>query len=347
VTAPQKITDDRPRLALVGGFGHATSVFHELSAPPETGVFSAMAPAFADEPMEDFAALPGADGARRFDSLEQMLAGACPDVLVVSTRPDHIQPAILAGLRAGCHVIAEKPLALDFAGLDALAAGVRDSGRALMAMLSMRAAPAFEEARKWVADGRIGAPVLINTRKSYKWGTRPPWFNDRTRYGGTLPWIGIHNFDMAHFVTGLHARRVMALHGNRAHPHMPGCEDAAAATAELDGGVAMTVSVDLCRPGGAPSWGDDWIRVVGTAGVLEANGSRGTVTILTGDGAVHESNHGLDPLPLYAPFLGRLEARDPADAETALTLTAAALAARDAADAGGWVDVPRELSSQA
>jgi predicted dehydrogenase len=264
-----------------------------------------------------------------------MLREVSPAVLVVSTRPDHIAPCAMAGLAAGCHLIVEKPLALDLPTLEALHAAARKAGRRVMAMLSMRGVPAFAAARQAVLGGRIGRPVLINTRKSYKWGQREEWFNERSKYGGTWPWIGIHNLDMAHFVTGLRPVKVMAAHSHAAHPNLPECEDVATAIFLLEGRVQMTASVDLCRPASAETWGDDWLRIVGTGGVIEANGSTGRVTILSAGAAVETIDAGIDPLPIYRDFLASLESADPAANAIAFQLTAAALVARDSADSGG------------
>ena len=48
----------------------------------------------------------------------------------------------------------------------------------------------------------------------------------------------------------------------------------------LDGGVQMTVSIDLLRPDGQKAWGADWIRIVGSEGSLEANPELGTIRLI-------------------------------------------------------------------
>jgi len=322
------------RIACVGGFGHAISVFDELTFTAVAGSVG-IAPAYAGEDTDGFSSHPWMREAPVFPSLEAMLEEKRPDVLVVSTRPDRIASCALAGLAAGCHLIVEKPIALDLGTLQSVHAAARNAKRQVMAMLSMRSLPAFIAAREAVRGGRIGKPVLVNTRKSYKWGKRAAWFNDRSKYGGTWPWIGIHNLDMAYFVTGLRALRVVAAHANAAHPDFPECEDAGTAVFSLENGVQMTASVDLCRPGNAATWGDDWIRVVGSMGVIEANGSTGHVTILAENGEKLEA--GTAPVPIYLDFLRSLH--DPSDDSDSFQLTAAALAARESADSGGPIPI--------
>lgn len=318
----------------MGGFGHAFSVFDELTSIPAVGPVG-IAPAYEGEDTSGFSSHPWMRAAPAFPSLSAMLENTRPDVLVVSTRPDHIPPCALAGLEAGCHLIVEKPLALDFGTLKSVHAAARTAKRHVMAMLSMRSLPALIAAREVVRSGRVGKPLLVNTRKSYKWGQRPAWFNERAKYGGTWPWVGIHNLDMAHFVTGLRAVQVVATHANAAHPDFQECEDVGSAVFTLEGGVQMTASWDLLRPENSVTWGDDWIRVVGSTGVIEANGSTGRVTILAENMETLET--GSAPVPIYRDFLGALP--HPADNTDAFQLTAAALAARESADSGSSIPI--------
>ncbi len=46
-----------------------------------------------------------------YDSLEEMLTAARPDILVVAAPPAEHLALTRSGLRAGCHVLCEKPLA--------------------------------------------------------------------------------------------------------------------------------------------------------------------------------------------------------------------------------------------
>lgn len=323
------------RLAVCGGFGHAGAVMAELSAQTSVPVKPVgVCPAYRGEPIENFSDHPWmkAHRAPRFARLAEVL-DCHPNLLIISTRPDRIPCAALAGLEAGCHLISEKPLALKSADLRHIHRLACAQNLQIMGMLSMRSLPAFVAARKTVLDGTIGQPVLINTRKSYKWGHRPAWFNIPAKYGGTWPWIGIHCLDMAHFVTGLLPRTVTALQANRAHPEMENCDDTAAAVFEMANDATMTASIDLCRPGSAPTHGDDWIRVVGTKGVLEANASTGSLLIVSESGCGEHSFLHEAPARIYTPFLASLKSPRPPDS-LLFDLTTAALAARQSARTG-------------
>lgn len=346
----QRIVMDTPiqhslplKMASVGGFGHGVCVFHEMVRMPDADQLVqlvGLAPAYVDESIEGFLADPWVKQSQAavFEDLPTLLRETKPDVLVVSTRPDQIPLAARIGLEAGCHLIVEKPVALEREVVAELEELARARGLRVMAQLSMRAMPAFVAAREALQAGRIGEPILLNARKSYRWGKRPEWFNDRKLYGGTWPWVGIHALDMTHFITGLKATEVMAVHGNRAHATLPLCEDVCSGHFILEGGVPLSVSVDLCRPESAPSHGDDWIRIVGTKGIIEANASRGFCELIEEGNAPVMLPLAQEEAPIYGEFLRGLTQASPFD-NTAFHLTSASLAARDAADSGKRIQI--------
>jgi predicted dehydrogenase len=179
---------------------------------------------------------------------------------------------------------------------------------------------------------------VINARKSYKWGNRPEWFGRRAQYGGTIPWVGIHALDYVQEITSQPLRSIFASHANVAHPQHPECEDAAAMVITLADRTQATASLDLLRPAAADTHGDDWVRVVGSAGVLEASMTRNTCRVTTESEPAHDLP--LPPRrPAFVPLLRSIAdgtvGRDPsAEMRRAFLLTHASLCARDAADRG-------------
>jgi predicted dehydrogenase len=146
-------------------------------------------------------------------------------------------------------------------------------------MMTMRSDPLLQAARRLVSDGAIGEPTVCNARKSYKWGKRPAWFGDSSLYGSTASWVGIHGIDMIHFVTGKKFAEVSAYQANLAHAEFPAAQDAGWIAGRLEGGASATVSFDYFRPQSSGTHGDDWIRVVGTRGVLEVDLQRGEIRL--------------------------------------------------------------------
>lgn len=269
---------------LVGGFGHAVWVFDEWLRDDAPVRLVAAVQSLPDEPLDGFLAHPWSAqfAPSIYHDIEEALRIEQPDLVVISTRPDLNPSLIEKSLRAGCHVISEKPIAVNEAGLLRVYAAVKETGKFVLPMLGMYETPAFVEARDLVAQGAIGELLLVNARKSYQWGTRADWFKRRETYGGIWGWVGIHSFNHAAYIIGRNVTNVLAVQEqNRCHSeYAPGCADCMTGLFRLEGGVQMTVSVDLLRPDGQKAWGDDWIRIVGSEGSLEANPQLGTIRLI-------------------------------------------------------------------
>lgn len=111
-------------------------------------------------------------GIRTYARVEEMLADPQLDVIDI-TLPTYLHlPAALAALKAGKHVVCEKPLAMDGATAKRLqAAAVRARGRLFVAHC-IRFWPAYAAAREIVHAGRYGKVRTAAFRRS---STLPTW----------------------------------------------------------------------------------------------------------------------------------------------------------------------------
>lgn len=264
---------EKIKIVSIGGFGHTPFVFDDMASMTEVEL-AGLAPAYAEEDISAFSSIQIAKGKTIYNDYLQMLKEVKPDIAIVSTRLDVIPVVIKAAANAGCHIIAEKPLALNYESLKDIYKTIKITQVNLMAMLSMRSEPQFIAAKDIYQSGIIGEAVMINARKSYKWGKRPDWFGEKGKYGSTIGWVGIHAVDFINFVTDLSFKNVFAMQSNFAHADYPACQDNCGLVLELSNGGHATVSVDYFRPEDSKTWGDDWLRIVGTKGVLEASGSK-------------------------------------------------------------------------
>ena len=330
------------KVVSIGGFGHSVFVFDDMLGMTEAELL-AYAPALQDEPPVTVTNHKiYTDKIKRYEDYRKMLAEIEADVAVISTRLDKIAAIAIEAANAGCHLICEKPLALTHKSLAEVYNAVKDNKVELFAMHSMRSEGAFITAHNIYRNGYIGQAIIANGRKSYKWGTRPDWFAERDTYGGTIGWVGIHALDFIHYITGLGFRSVMAMQGNFDHPSHKDCEDNCALVLEMSNGAHATISVDLCRPSSAPTHGDDWVRIVGTKGVLEANASKGTCNLIV-DGSepvdVPVAERGKMFRNFLLSLIGKAEYEPELSTQDAFMLTHVCLCARDAADTGKMVRI--------
>lgn len=326
------------KIVCIGGWGHFFEVFQCLEKYDGAQICGA-APAYDGEDMSFLIGRSAGKNLPMFGTIDEMLSAVDADIAIVSTQPGYIAAGVIRAAEAGLDIIAEKPLGATLEENSAITEAVAKNNVRLMAIFSMRADPVFQTARRLYREGAIGQAVLVNARKSYKYGdekARPEWFGKREIYSGTFPWIGIHALDMIRFTTGLAPVRVAALQRNQTHLTRPDCEDTCTGLFELSGGAQATVSVDYFRPQNAGTHGDDWIRIVGTAGIIEARANEKLCTLLK-DGAAPESVTLDAPESLFIPFIeGREGLTNTADA---LSLSRACLFARLAADEKKWMEI--------
>lgn len=321
---------------MIGTWGHGSCVLEDLNKIPEEVEIVGLSKVFPEDdfkPLQDRFVI--AKNAPVFENSRVLLKRTQPQVTIVSTRLDQIASEAAVVARSGSHLICEKPLALGHEDLEALRGTVTKNNLQCVAILGNCAHPAMRAARQAIREELIGKVVLCNTRKSYKFGDdRPTWFGQRELYGGTIPWIGIHALDFIFTATGLRFKTVAAMQGNFAHPKYPSCEDNCVLVLELSNGGHATVSVDYLRPEAAPTHGDDWLRVVGTRGVIECYLTGNICTLTTAVQPPMEL-----PLPAKENYFGdvlRAIRDNPADlaetTEASFYLTRVARLARDSAD---------------
>ena len=323
------------RIALVGGAGHVNYVTEGVKSLPGA-VICAVAPGGADEDPGRLRQLAGGSPETRvYADYRELLRSERADIVAVSPAYHLHAEITCAALRAGSAVYCEKPLALTLETLAQVRQAWEESRRPLGIMLNFRYLPAFLTARRLVAAGAIGEPTVGYAQKSYKRGVRPDFYRSRDGFGGITPWVGIHAIDFLRWVSGREYRSVMAQHVKLHCPDYPGMEDAATCLYELDNGGSAVMSFDFLRPAGAPSHGDDRLRLLGDGGALEIRGE-GSLELITAAGPRAVP---LD-VPAYGPFAdfaqGVLEPshRCAITAVEALRVTEIALRTRDAADCG-------------
>lgn len=130
--------------------------------------------------------------------MEAMLRMPEVDLVYISTPPFLHHQQALAALRAGKHVIVEKPLALTLAEADEVIELARSKGLLCATHLMQRYNPLFENIRKLV-ESRVLGEVLHGFFENYACdeGLGPDhWFWDPKKSGGIFIEHGVHFFDL-------------------------------------------------------------------------------------------------------------------------------------------------------
>jgi predicted dehydrogenase len=112
--------------------------------------------------------------------------------------------AAIAAMKAGCHVLCEKPMARTVGECEEMIAVSRSAGRKLMIAQCLRFWPAYEFLKDCVDSGRFGPAVsayFFRGGGTPRWSWQN-WLLDRDRSGGCLLDQHVHDVDMIHWLFG-------------------------------------------------------------------------------------------------------------------------------------------------
>jgi predicted dehydrogenase len=231
-------------------------------------------------------------------SLEDALRDPAFQAVYVATPVSLHAPLTLAALRAGRHVLCEKPLAMHYAeALEMVRAG-RESRRTFGVAYYRRRYPKLLRAQELLAAGAIGRPVLAEIN-CHGWfnaeGGERSWLLDPALAGGgPLYDIGSHRIDVLNFLFG-QPLAVTAQLSNAVH--QTAVEDNATVLIEYQDGVRGIVDVRwhsrIARDG---------FRIVGTEGEMDLSPLNGPQLVYPG-GAEEMPCHANVHYPCVANFV--------------------------------------------
>jgi len=165
----------------------------------------------ADRIYDDFESMAKAE-AKRTDGIEA----------VAIVTPNHLHAApTYAFLKAGIHVICDKPLTTSLAEARKMKAAVEKSGLVFALTHNYTGYPLVRRMREMVQSGKLGEIRLVQAEYPQDWLTeaaettgnkQAEWRVDpkRSGQGGSLGDIGTHAFNLADYVTGIELNELSA-----------------------------------------------------------------------------------------------------------------------------------------
>ena len=224
---------------------------------------------------------------------DDILADDSIALIVIAGVPSERAAVAVAALRAGKHVLSDKPGVTTMAQLHELRSELHGrEGRPWTVLFSERFENrAIGEAVAMARAGAVGkvvhvvgaGPHLLSAKH------RPSWFWDDAATGGILVDIGSHQADQFLAVAAgalgpsAQAQVRLAAVGNVACPEHPTMQDIGSMTLVANG-VVGDHRLDYLTADGLGTWGDARLTIVGTQGVIEA---RANVDVAGTDGAEH------------------------------------------------------------
>ncbi|MBA2481262.1 MAG: Gfo/Idh/MocA family oxidoreductase [Planctomycetes bacterium] len=144
-------------------------------------------------------------GCATYASADEMLATAKADVVSVATPNSLHRPLAIAALKAGAHVLCEKPIALTAAEGREMVRVAREAGKRLMINLSYRFSGPSQVLKNLVDSGVLGTIYAGRTVWLRRRGIPGlgGWFTDKKLAGGgPLIDLGVHRLDLALWLMG-------------------------------------------------------------------------------------------------------------------------------------------------
>ncbi len=139
-----------------------------------------------------------------FRSLNEMLGDSQIDAVYISTTNELHKDQAIAAIKAGKHVLCEKPLALRLDDARAMQAAAEDAGVVLATNHHLRNAGLFRRMRELIADGSIGDVLVVRVfhavfLPAFLQGWR---IDNPAAGGGVVLDITVHDADTVRFVLG-------------------------------------------------------------------------------------------------------------------------------------------------
>lgn len=215
-------------------------------------------------------------GGKVFDSVEELLADPAIDAVSVCVANNMHADVTIAALKAGKHVLCEKPMATNIEDCERMVEASRQYDRYLMIGQNQRFALAHSEARKLIKQGAIGKVVSFRTTFGHSgpetWSITPgpgTWFFDKkAAVMGVLADLGIHKTDLIQFIlddtiTAVTAR-ISTIDKCYADGSPIGVDDNAICIFEMAGGAVGTMTASWTFYGQE----DNSTIIYGTEGII-------------------------------------------------------------------------------
>lgn len=262
-----------------------------------------------------------------YHSVEEVLADKSVDAVAIGDYYGIRGAHAIAALKAGKHVIADKPLCTSLAELEQIEALSRERGLSVGVMLDLRYHKNVLTAKGLIEDGTLGTVhnIQFGGQHPLQYGTRPGWYFEEGKHGGVINDIAIHGIDLLTYLTGQTVDVINAARAYNAYAkEVPHFFDCAQMMLTLSGGAGVLADVSYSAPNRMGySYPYYWeFHIWGEKGMLSFNYNSDGVTLCTADADAPVL------VPAVEPYGNVLDAfLDEIEGKPTLMSTAEALAA--------------------
>lgn len=236
------------KVAFIGlRHGHITSLYQRIKKDPRFEIV-----AICEEDAKAAADAAAAwDMVATHNDFNAMLNEVDFDILAVGDYYGIRGQRIIAGLKKGKHILGDKPLCTDLQELAEIRQLSKDNGLKIGVMLDFRDYSPVRAAKELIDSGAMGEIHAINFGGQHplNYGTRPWWYFEDGKHGGTINDIAIHGLDVAEYLTGSKITELTAARTwNAFADKEPKFNDSAQAMFALANGCGCIADVSYAAP---------------------------------------------------------------------------------------------------
>lgn len=227
-------------------------------------------------------AMEGAGVEFNYNSYDELLSDSRVEAVAIGDYFGIRGKRIIKALKAGKHVICDKPLCTSEEELSEIEALVKEKNLIVSCMLDLRYMPQIPVVCQLIEKGEIGEVINMSFTGQHclDYGVRPEWYFETGKQGGTINDIAIHGVDLVRFITGKDLTKVnFAKTWNAYAQNEPDFCDCAQFMAEFDD-VSVMADVSYAAPkfdGIMPTYWDFYTW--GRNGMIKFNLKSNTVHI--------------------------------------------------------------------
>ncbi len=181
-----------------------------------------------------------------FTDMQKMIAEAKVDAVIITTPHPLHKENTLEALKAGAHVLVEKPMALTVADCQEMIDCAKQEKKKLAVISQRRWLPSTQRIHKAITEGKLGKPMIGQVTmlgwRDEDYYNSDPWRGKWDKEGGgVLINQAPHQLDLLHWFLGP-VKEVYAQWDNFNHPYIE-VEDTAVATVRFASGAVASILV--------------------------------------------------------------------------------------------------------
>lgn len=209
---------------------------------------------------------------------EEMLSDPNIDAIGIGNYYGARGKMAIAALKAGKHVIADKPLCTSLDELEEIKRLSKEKGLKVGLMLDLRHHKNVLAAKKLIDEGKIGEihNIQFGGQHPLLYGARPSWYFEEGKHGGVINDIGIHGVDLVSYLTGLKINDIIGARCWNAYAkEEPSFKDCGQFMLSLSNGAGVIADISYSVPNtigyGIPYYWE--FKIWGSCGMLSFSAS--------------------------------------------------------------------------